>query len=214
MKIYKNLFEQIISAENLFMAWDQFLRGKGKKKDVRLFEWNLEENIFKLQRELKNKSYRHGTYYSFNICDPKPRHIHKARVRDRIVHHALSQVLNPIFEPSFISASFSCRVDYGTHKGVRYLQQVIRKATKNDRTPCFALKCDVRKFFDTVDHVILLEILERKIKDEDAIWLLKEIIYSYHSHLPRERERGITTAGHSDWQLNISNFCEYLYECI
>lgn len=179
MKTYKNLFNQIISAESLFAAWDQFRKGKSKKKDVRLFEWNLEENIFKLHRELKSKTYHHGAYHSFNISDPKPRHIHKAQVRDRVVHHALFQALNPIFEPSFISASFSCRVDYGTHRGVRYLQQVLRRATHNGRVSCFALKCDIKKFFDSVDHDTLFSILKKKIKDDDTLWLLRETISSF-----------------------------------
>ena len=152
MKTYNNIFEFMISPENLFMAWDEFKKGKTKKKDVRLFEWHLETNIFKLHRELKNKTYRHSVYHSFNICDPKPRNIHKAYVRDRVLHHAIFQVLYPIFEASFISASFSCREDYGTHKGVQYLQNKLRKVTQNGRISCFALKCDIRKFFDTIDH--------------------------------------------------------------
>ena len=182
MKIYKNLFEEIASTENLFLAWDKFKNGKRNKKDVQLFEWNLEENIFKLHRDLKNKMYKHGAYHSFNISDPKPRNIHKAQVRDRILHHAIFQVLNPIFEPGFISASFSCREGYGTHKGVQYLQNTLRKATQNGRVSCFALKCDVKKFFDTIDHDILLAILKKKIKDEDTIWLLKQIVSSFSSN--------------------------------
>ena len=181
MKIYKKLFNDIISAENLFSAWDKFKNGKRNKKDVQRFEWNLEENIFKLHRELKSKTYKHSRYVSFNISDPKPRNIHKAQVRDRVLHHAVFQVLNPIFEADFISASFSCRVDYGTHKGVEFLQNIIRKASKNNKVPCFALKCDIKKFFDTIDHNVLLNILKRRIKDNDAIWLLKEIISSFSS---------------------------------
>jgi retron-type reverse transcriptase len=182
MKIYKNLFDEIISTENLFLAWDKFKNGKRNKKDVRLFEWNLEENIFRLNRNLKNKMYKHGAYHSFNISDPKPRNIHKAQVRDRILHHAVFRILNPIFEPGFISASFSCREGYGTHKGVQYLQNTLRKATQNGRVSCFALKCDIKKFFDTIDHDILLGILKKKIKDEDTIWLLKQIISSFSSN--------------------------------
>ncbi len=182
MKIYKNIFDEIISTENLFLAWDKFKNGKKNKKDVRLFEWNLEENIFKLNRELKNKTYKHGAYHSFNISDPKPRNIHKAQVRDRILHHAVFRILNPIFEPGFISASFSCREGYGTHKGVQYLQNTLRKATQNGRVSCFALKCDIKKFFDTIDHDILLGILKKRIKDGDTIWLLKQIISSFSSN--------------------------------
>jgi retron-type reverse transcriptase len=181
MKVYKDLFNQIISPQNLFLAWDQFKKGKGKKKDVRLFEWNLEENIFKLHRDLKNKVYQHGAYYSFNISDPKPRNIHKSSPRDRVLHHAIFQVLYPIFEAGFINSSFSCREEYGTHRGVRFLQETLRKATRNNRIQCFALKCDIKKFFDTVDHNILLSILKKKIKDTDTIWLLEKIIFSFQS---------------------------------
>jgi len=182
MRIYKNLFDEIVSTENLFLAWDKFKNGKRNKKDVRLFEWNLEENIFSLNRDLKNKMYKHGAYHSFSIKDPKPRNIHKAQVRDRILHHAVFRILNPIFEPGFISASFSCREGYGTHKGVQYLQDTLRKATQNGRVSCFALKCDIKKFFDTIDHDTLLGILKRKIKDDNTIWLLKQIISSFSSN--------------------------------
>jgi len=182
MKIYKNLFDEIVSTENLFLAWDKFKNGKRNKKDVQLFEWNLEENIFRLSRDLKDKMYKHGAYHSFNISDPKPRNIHKAQVRDRILHHDVFRILNPIFEPGFISASFSCREGYGTHKGVQYLQDTLRKATQNGRVSCFALKCDIKKFFDTIDHDTLLGILKRKIKDDDTIWLLKQIISSFSSN--------------------------------
>ena len=182
MKIYKDLFNNIISAENLFSAWDKFKNGKRNKKDVQRFEWNLEENIFKLHRELKGKTYRHSDYISFNISDPKPRNIHKAQVRDRILHHAVFQVLNPIFEAGFISASFSCREDYGTHKGVEFLQNTLRKASKNGKAPCFVLKCDIKKFFDTIDHNVLLAILKKKIKDSDTVWLLERVISSFSSN--------------------------------
>lgn len=191
MKVYKDLFNNIISAENLFLAWDKFKSGKRSKKDVRLFEWNLEENIFRLHRDLKNKTYKHGAYHAFKISDPKPRNIHKAQVRDRILHHAVFQVLNPLFEPCFISASFSCREDYGTHKGVQYLQDVLRKASKNGSIPCFALKCDIKKFFDSIDHDILISILRKKIKDEDTIWLLKQIISSFSTYSLLGAEKGV-----------------------
>lgn len=182
MKIYKDLFNNIISAENLFLAWDKFKNGKRNKKDVQLFEWNLEENIFKLHRELKSKTYKHSSYTSFNISDPKPRNIHKAQVRDRILHHAVFQILNPIFEAGFISASFSCREGYGTHKGVQFLQNTLRKVSRNGKVPCFSLKCDIKKFFDTIDHNVLLAILKRKIKDNDTVWLLEQTISSFSSN--------------------------------
>lgn len=188
MKFYKNLFDQIISPENLFSAWDTFKSDKRKKADVIEFEWHLEENIFKLHRELRNKTYKHGRYSGFYIHDPKQRHIHKADVRDRVLHHAVFSVINSIFEKTFISNSFSCRIGYGTHKGVATLAKMATKIQKNGTSGCFVLKCDIQKFFDNVDHKILLSVIERRIKDEDALWLLRSIIESYASAKSRERE--------------------------
>lgn len=181
MKIYKNIFEEIISLENLFLAWDKFKSDKQKKRDVQQFEWRLEENIFKLHRDLKYKRYKHGKYTSFYIQDPKQRHIHKATVRDRLLHHAMFAVLNPIFEPTFISHSLSCRIGKGTHKGIDILDKTIRQISSNNFKPCFVLKCDIKKFFETIDHRILSNIIAKRIKDNDAMRLLEEIIESFSS---------------------------------
>lgn len=189
MKIYKNVFEKIISTENLFLAWDKFKKGKRQKLDVQEFEFNLEERLFRLQRELKSQIYRHGHYKSFHIQDPKPRHIHKAEVQDRIVHHAVFNILNPVFEPTFISHSFSCRIGKGTHKGVNQLTSFLRKASKNNRRVCFALKCDIKKFFYTIDHQILVSIIEKRIKDRKALWIVEEIIKSFVSEYSTLFER-------------------------
>ena len=189
MKIYRDVFDCIIDPENLFSAWEAFKRGKRNKGDVMAFERDLEENIFRLHRELKSGAYRHGPYAGFYIHDPKQRHIHKANVRDRILHHAVFSVMNPIFEPTFIPTSFSCRVGYGTHKGVDVLAAMLRRCAKNGTNNCFVLKADVRKFFDGVDHAILISILQRRIKDEKAMRLLSSIVGSYATPLRRERER-------------------------
>ncbi len=188
MKIYTNLFSKIITSEHLFRAWDEFRQGKGTKVDVITFERDLEEHIFKLGRELKNKTYKHGPYHGFYISDPKVRHIHKALVRDRVVHHALFRVLYRMFEPTFIADSFSCRFRKGTHKGVARAQAMIRKVSKNGTSPCYVLKCDIKKFFDSVNHDILLNILKKRIQDADLLWLLEGIIKSYPSSETRERE--------------------------
>lgn len=181
MKIYKNVFDKIISPESLFSAWDKFKKGKQKKPDVRQFEWRLEENIFQLHRDLKYHKYRHGAYISFYIHDPKRRHISKATVRDRVLHQAIFNALNPIFEPTFISHSFSCRIGKGTHKGINTLDRMTRQVSNNYSKPCFVLKCDIRKFFETVDHAILLRIIRRRIKDSNVSWLLETIIESFIS---------------------------------
>jgi retron-type reverse transcriptase len=97
-------------------------------------------------------------------------------------------VLNPIFEETFIPASFSCRVGFGTHKGVDFLEREARSVGRNGTADCFVLKCDIKKFFDSVDHGILLEIMEKRIKDEDAVWLLKTIVKSYETAPVGERD--------------------------
>jgi RNA-directed DNA polymerase len=181
VKIYKNVFEKIISTENLFLAWDKFKKGKRQKLDVQKFEFNLEENLFKLQRELKSQTYIHGPYKSFYIQDPKLRNIHKAKVKDRILHHAVFNILSPIFETAFIPHSFSCRVGKGTHKGVNQLASFLRKVSKNNRRACFVLKCDIKKFFYTIDHQILISIIKKRIKDKKVLLIIEEVIESFIS---------------------------------
>jgi len=181
MKIFNNLYGLIISQENLLYSWDRFKKGKRCKKGVALFEYYLEQNLFDLHRVLKDKSYRHKPYFGFYISDPKVRHIHKATVRDRVVHHALFKMLNPLFEPTFIHDSFSCRLGKGNYVGMKRLEVMARKVSENYTHPCFVLKCDIKKFFDSVDHEILLELLVKRITDPDTVWLLREIVGSFSS---------------------------------
>ena len=212
MKFYENVFNQIISPENLFLAWDEFKKGKLKKADVLEYESQLEENIFELYRDLKYHRYKHNVYYSFFITDPKQREIHKASVRDRVLHHAIFRILNPLFEPTFIADSFSCRVGKGNHKGNDRLSVMIRKVSKNYTKPCFILKYDIKIFFESIDHQILLRLIKARVKDVDFHWLIEEIIGSFQiksvlqqldlfgstnrgREREREREREITAFG-------------------
>ncbi len=198
MRIFNKVYRSIISLDNLFKAWDAFKRDKRNKPDVAKFERRLEEHIFRLYGELKASVYSHGSYEDFWISDPKPRHIFKATVRDRIMHHAVFAILYPLFEPTFIHASFSCRIDKGNHRGVAYLRDAVRKVSRNHTAPCFVLKCDIRKFFDSVDHQILLEIIRRRIKDTQALSLIEKIIGSYYlgvTERERERERALSRRG-------------------
>ena len=173
-------YSNLISIENLFQAWSEFRKGKSKRFDVQEFERHLEDNLFELQESLKNKTYRHGNYQSFYVNDPKQRHIHKAGVSDRVVHHLLYTFLYELFDNSFIYDSYSCRLDKGTHKGVRRLEKFTRKVSKNYTEPCWALKCDIKKFFASVDHEILYQLLVKKIQDQDILWLLKQVIESFN----------------------------------
>lgn len=179
MKFYKNIFEKIISLENLFTAFDEFKADKKNRKDVLVFEWELEKNIVELNRTLIYHKYKHGAYSKFRICDSKPRVIHKATVRDRVLHHAAFRILNPLFEPSFISHSFSCRVNKGTHRGIVSSSWMIRRVSQNGTRPCFVQKCDIMKFFNSIDHQILLKIIMRKVKDKNFNWLIEEIVGSF-----------------------------------
>ncbi len=164
---------------NIFAGWLEFKSDKKAKTEILDFERNLEDNIFKLYEELRTKTYRHSHYTSFYITDPKLRHIHKAEVRDRVVHHAIFRVLYPIFDHGFIFDSYSCRINKGVHMAVDRLEYFIKKVSKNYSSPCFVLKCDIKKFFDSVDHQILFEIIKRKISDPELLRLLNKIISSY-----------------------------------
>lgn len=168
----------------MFLAWKEFRRGKRAKPDVQLFERFLEDNLFELHNQLKSKTYQHSEYTSFYINDPKLRKIHKAEVLDRVIHHAVYRVLYPIFNKGFICDSYSCRIKKGTHKAVYRLERFTRKVSKNYKKPCFALKCDIKKFFVSVDQKILLKIIGRKIQDDNAVWLIKKIVQSFPGGLP------------------------------
>ncbi len=166
------------------MAWREFKRGKTSKADVQQFEFNLEDNLFKLHYELKNKTYQHSHYTAFNVCDPKLRRIHKAIVRDRVLHHAIFRILYPIFDKNFIFDSYSCRIGKGTHRAVNRLENFTNKLSKNNSKNIFALKCDVKKFFDSINQEILLKLIKDRIKDEEVVWLIEAIIRSFPEGLP------------------------------
>lgn len=193
-------FEEIISLENLCLAWQEFLVGKKSKPDIQLFSFHLMDNIISLHEELANKTYRHGDYISFHITDPKPRHIHKASVRDRLLHHALHRVLYPFFDRIFIPDSYSCRVNKGLHKAINRFRQMTLQASQNNTKTCWILKCDIRKFFASIDHEILLSILDEYIPDKDIMELLMEIVGSFHTPTPicHPRENEDTAIGRLD----------------
>lgn len=177
-------YQELTSTEKLFQAFLEFRKGKRKRKDIQEFERNLEDNLFDLQSRLRSKTYKHGSYYSFYVQDPKQRHIHKAQVSDRVVHHLLYMFLYEIFDKTFIYDSYSCRLNKGTHKGVKRLEKFARIVSKNYTKPCWALKLDIRKFFVSVDHQILINLLQRKVKDLDILWLLKQVIGSFPLGIP------------------------------
>jgi retron-type reverse transcriptase len=174
-------YDSIISVSNLLAAWQEFVCGKRFRKDVQIFQVHLMDNVLQLHDDLKNKTYHHGGYEHFVVTDPKRRDIHKASVRDRLVHHAIYRVLYSHFDTRFIHDSYSCRNGKGTHKAMNQFRNYARKVSKNHTQTCWVLKCDIRKFFASIDHSVLMEILSKHIGDTDAFRLLKNIIDSFHA---------------------------------
>jgi RNA-directed DNA polymerase len=185
MKIrYVENLEKIAGMQNLLKAWEEFVAGKRGKRDVQEFQLRLMDNLFALHADLINHTYRHGGYQAFNIADPKPRNIHKASVRDRLVHHAIHRVLDPFFDKIFIADSFSCRVGKGTHAAMNRFRSFAHIVSKNDTRTCWVLKCDIRKFFASVDHSTMIEVLKSRIVDEGIIQLLGGVVNSFSSTTP------------------------------
>lgn len=179
MKILNHKFEDIICIENLLLAYQEFAKGKKSRIDVLEFSFNLMGNLIELRDDLVNHTYKHGSYQEFKINDPKPRLIHKATVRDRILHRAVYIILYSFFDKKFILDSYSCRNNKGTHKAIEKFSKFSHKVSKNNTKQCWVLKCDIKKFFASVDQNILLKILEKYIDDTNTINLLKEIIFSF-----------------------------------
>lgn len=181
MTVCIHTYENIISLDNLLDAWVEFVKGKRKRKDVELFQRSLMQNIIDLHTDLKDKSYIHASYEAFKILDPKPRDIHKATVRDRLLHHALYRKLYPYFDKRFIADSYSCQVGKGTHKALKRFRTFAYKVSKNNTKTAWVLKCDIRKFFASIDQYILMKILNNYIEDERVLCLLQRIINSFYS---------------------------------
>lgn len=179
--IFDHSFEDIVCLENLLEAWKEFEKGKKNRKDVQVFSLRLMDNIFSLRNDLFHHTYKHGSYQAFKINDPKPRDIHKAGVRDRLLHHAIYRILCPFFNRTFIADSYSCRIGRGTHRAINRFRKFAYKAGKNNTQTCWILKCDIRKFFANIDHEILLKILARYIPDKNIPWLLKNVIDSFET---------------------------------
>ncbi|MBU6214482.1 hypothetical protein KGM48_01405 [Patescibacteria group bacterium] len=174
-------YQTIASVDNILEAWREFVRGKRKRKDVQEFELRLMDNILALHRDLRNKTYAHSAYEAFSISDPKPRSIHKASVRDRLLHHAIYRLLYPFFDKTFVGSSYSCRRGKGNHKAFEHFERLAYRVSRNHTRTVWVLKCDVRKFFASIDQERLLRILERRIPDRDVLWLLEQIIRSFES---------------------------------
>jgi len=171
MKTYKHLYEHICDFDNLYRAFRKARRGKRSRPAVAAFEFNLEDNLIGLQDELLGETYRPGPYTTFTIYEGKPRRISAAPFRDRVLHHALCNVIAPIWEARFIHDSYACRVNKGTHAA-------LDRCTYFARRHPFVLQCDVVQFFPSVDHQILYDLLAGRIVDSRTLRLCRIIIDS------------------------------------
>lgn len=169
MKRYGNIWSEIIDFSNLLAAARQAQKGKRFRENVLAFNYNLEPELFKLKTELESKTYCPGHYRTFEIKEPKSRMISAAPYRDRVVHHALCNIILPLFERTYIADSYANRVGFGTHRA-------LRRFTKFARSSPYVLQCDIRKYFPSIDHTILKSLIRKKIKCSDTLWLIDKII--------------------------------------
>lgn len=187
MKTYNNLFEKICSFKNLHNAFLKARKCKKYRDYVLKFSFNLENNLLKLREELLTQTYLHGNYREFIVYDAKKRHIKAAPFRDRVVHHALCNIIDPIFNKSFVYDSYACRKDKGTHKALKRLRKYLKNSImyftfKNlSYLKIFCFQADISKYFNSIDHKVLLCLINKKITDKKVIWLIKNIIDSSYS---------------------------------
>jgi retron-type reverse transcriptase len=179
-KSFSRLWERIIDFENLYHAFREASTGKRYRWESLTFKNNLEENLITLQNELIWDMYKPESYRQFIVKEPKQRLISAPTFRDRVVHHALCQIIEPIFENKMIYETFACRRGKGTHAAVYYTQKCARTAQRK-WGEYYVLKCDIKSFFPSVNHDILMNIIRRYISDKKTMNLLGVIIRSYES---------------------------------
>lgn len=213
MKRYGNLWDRIISWENLVLAARKAQRGKRDRDSVQRFNFRQESELLTLQRELQNHTYRPGLFRTHWLYRPKKRLISAAPYRDRVVHHALMNILEPILDTHFHPDSYACRKGKGTHAAADRLEILMRRCR-------YALQCDIRKFFPSIDHELLKTAFRRLIKDKHTLWLMDLIVDNSNEQprelwwfegddlfTPLERRRGLpignlTSQWFANWMLN------------
>jgi RNA-directed DNA polymerase len=169
MKRHGKLWDKITSYKNLLLAARQAQRGKRFRDNVLVFNYQLEQELEQLQTELLDQTYEPGEYHTFRIFDPKPRLISAAPYRDRVIHHALCNVMIPPIDRTFIATCYANRTGYGSHRA-------LRKFTRFARSSRYVLQCDIRKYFPCIDHEILKAQLHSKIKCPETVWLIDLLI--------------------------------------
>lgn len=196
METFIHLYATLYSYDNLYLAWKKARKGKTLKDYVIDFETNLENNLKELKYELETFTYKPSPLTTFVIRDPKTRKISASHFRDRVVHHALCNVIEPILSKDFIYDSFANQKGKGTHLAIRRFERFLRRVKSKPRFAGggqrllfketyygYALKADIRHYFDTVDHEILLHIIGRRIKDRDVLWLISMILNNHKTEV-------------------------------
>ncbi len=223
-KTIRNKFNKYLTYEKLLEAHKKSRKGKGYRKEIILFNLKQEEYILWLLEKLKSKTYKHGGYTEFYVTEPKLRKIEKSRYIDRIVHRwVVDNFLDPAFVPQFISSSYACLKNKGMHRAALYVQNKMQHC-KRIWKEYYILKMDVAKYFDNINKSILLNILKRKIKDKDLLWLIKEILYA------QKREKGLEIGNYTSQmfaniylnevdqyikhKLKVKYYCRYLDDSV
>jgi retron-type reverse transcriptase len=173
----RGLQDEIFSYRNIYQCYLECRSKKRNTFNALRFEINAEENIAKLEHELKTRTYHPSRSILFAARKPKLREIFAADFRDRVVHHILVKELEKIWEPIFIHDSYACRLNKGTHKAVLRLQSFLRRITKNGHVRAYYLQLDVKDFFTSIDKELLFTIIQRKVTDPAILWLAEVIIF-------------------------------------
>lgn len=175
----EDLFNQVCAYKNLKLAFKKARKRKTTKPYVLEYEKDLENNLLILQKKLLSKTYKPKPLQTFLIRDPKTRKISKSEFQDRIVHHAIHNIIQPIFENQFIFDSYANRMGKGTLKAIQRYDKFKLKVSKNHKKTCYVLKSDIHHYFENVHHEILINILKKRIKDEKLICLIKQILNNF-----------------------------------
>ncbi len=175
------LFDHICNWSNLLRAYHKAAKGKRGKASAATFEHQMADRLLQLQHELRTQTYQPGAYVNFTIHDPKQRLISAAPFPDRVVHHALCNLIEPLFERQFIAHSYANRLNKGTHRAIDHLQALSRQFR-------FVLRVDIVKHFPSIDHIILLDMIGDIVRDERTMWLVEQIVHSGRDVLVDEYE--------------------------
>ena len=197
----RNSYYKNLTYEKLMEAHIKSKKGKGYRNEIIKFNLKQEEYIIWLLEQLKTKKYKHGGYTTFYVTEPKLRKIEKSKYIDRIVHRwVVDNFLEPAFVPQFVNTSYAFLKNKGMHKACLDVQKTM-KHCKKIWNKYYILKMDVAKYFDNIDKKILLKIIDKKIKDKELMWLIKQILYS------QKREKGLEIR-----ELYFTNVCKYIFK--